>query len=56
MNPLKRKVDFSKKILYLLPGRKVTMRIKWELTGFDWLIKRMLRNKGDLTIVEGFLI
>jgi predicted transposase/invertase (TIGR01784 family) len=31
------------------------MSKKRKLISFDWVIKRMLRNKGDFTIVEGFL-
>jgi predicted transposase/invertase (TIGR01784 family) len=29
--------------------------MKRQLISFDWVIKRMLRNKADFTIVEGFL-
>ena len=31
------------------------MSKKRKLISFDWVLKRMLRNKSDFTIVEGFL-
>jgi predicted transposase/invertase (TIGR01784 family) len=52
---LKRRVDFSEKIYYIITWKKETMSKERELISFDWVIKRVLRDKSDFTIVEGFL-
>ncbi len=52
---LNRRVDFNEKIYYIITWKKDTMSKKRKLISFDWVIKRVLRDKSDFTIVEGFL-
>ena len=34
---------------------KAKLKAKQNLIRFDWAIKRLLRNKADYTVLEGFL-